>query len=97
MNCTIRPADMGAAGVERRRDVARRTRAFPRNRRPSIYLGPSSLGAKRVAIIFGIYLAAFWFVYRRQRFAAYLSIGAALGASFAMYLYHADSALGLNF
>ena len=60
-------------------------------------LGTVFLGVQRVAIVFAIYLVAFWFVYRRRRFAAFLSIGAALGASFAMYLYHADSALGLNF
>ncbi|MGI9470843.1 MAG: DUF5993 family protein [Rubripirellula sp.] len=50
-----------------------------------------------MAIVFGIYLAAFWFVYRGRRFASFLALGAALGASIAMYLYHADSSLGLNF
>ena len=50
-----------------------------------------------MAIVFAIYLAAFWFIHCQKRFAAFLSLGAALGASIAMYLYHADSTLGLNF
>lgn len=50
-----------------------------------------------MAIVFGLYLAAFWFIHRKNKFAAFVSLGAGLGASVSMYLYHADSSLGLNF
>jgi hypothetical protein len=50
-----------------------------------------------MALVFLLYTAAFWFVHARQKPAAFISLGAAVGASIGVYLYHADSTLGLNF
>ena len=50
-----------------------------------------------MAIIFLLYAATFWFVHAKKRAAAFGSLCAATIASIGMYLYHADSSLGLNF
>ena len=48
-------------------------------------------------MFFAMYLATFWFIHARKKPAAFISLGAAIGASLGMFLYHADSSLGLNF
>ena len=50
-----------------------------------------------MALIFLLYAAAFWFISTKRKFPAFMSLGMAIGASIGMYLYHADSSLGLNF
>ncbi|TWT81276.1 hypothetical protein CA13_27270 [Planctomycetes bacterium CA13] len=50
-----------------------------------------------MALVFLLYTAAFWFIHTRRKFAAFITLGAATGASIGVFLYHADSSLGLNF
>ena len=50
-----------------------------------------------MAIVFLLYTATFWFVVTKRKFAAFITLGSAIGGSIGVYFYHADSSLGLNF
>ncbi len=50
-----------------------------------------------MSLLFLIYALAFWFVHARKKNAAFVSLAVAVASSVAMYFYHADSSLGLNF
>lgn len=50
-----------------------------------------------MAFLFVIYAIAFGFVLAKKRWPSYVTLAMAIGASIAMFLYHANSSLDLNF
>ncbi len=50
-----------------------------------------------MAIIFLTYLAAFFFILKRNKTMAYISFALSTILSVAMFLYHTNSTLNLNF